>query len=148
MDFLKQKEKWKTEHRKGWNTMANQNPNTEPLLRSIEEKKQKTKQKVESTIREMIKQKEKINFNSVSVKSGVSKPFLYKYSDIRSRIETLRKQEEKLESPSQVKRNMTDSSKDVVIESLRKKVKYLEEENKKLKEQLKVDWAAVYNEIN
>lgn len=128
--------------------MANQNPNTEPLLRSIEEKKQKTKQKVESTIREMIKQKEKINFNSVSVKSGVSKPFLYKYSDIRSRIETLRKQEEKLESPSQVKRNMTDSSKDVVIESLRKKVKYLEEENKKLKEQLKVDWAAVYNEIN
>ena len=83
--------------------MANQNPNTEPLLRSIEEKKQKTKQKVESTIREMIKQKEKINFNSVSVKSGVSKPFLYKYSDIRSRIETLRKQEEKLESPSRLK---------------------------------------------
>ncbi|KEF37991.1 hypothetical protein M670_02748 [Schinkia azotoformans MEV2011] len=128
--------------------MANQNPNTEPLLQSIEEKKQKTKQKVESTIREMIKQKEKINFNSVSVKSGVSKPFLYKYSEIRSRIETLRKQEEKLDSPNQVKRNMTDSSKDVVIESLRKKVKHLEEENKKLKEQLKVDWAAIYNELN
>lgn len=128
--------------------MANQNPNTEPLLRSIEEKKQKAKQKVESTIREMIKQKEKINFNSVSVKSGVSKPFLYKYTEIRSRIETLRKQQEKLDSPTQVKRNMTDSSKDVVIESLRKKVKHLEEENKKLKEQLKVDWAAVYNEIN
>ncbi|KGR89374.1 MULTISPECIES: DUF6262 family protein [Ureibacillus] len=128
--------------------MANQNPKTEPLLRSIEEKKQKTKQKVESTIREMIKQKEKINFNSVSVKSGVSKPFLYKYSEIRSRIETLRKQEEKLDTPNQVKRNMTDSSKDVVIESLRKKVKHLEEENKKLKEQLKVDWAAIYNEIN
>ena len=73
--------------------MANQNPNTEPLLRSIEEKKQKAKQKVESTIREMIKQKEKINFNSVSVKSGVSKPFLYKYTEIRSRIETLRKQQ-------------------------------------------------------
>ncbi|KEF36064.1 hypothetical protein M670_04725, partial [Schinkia azotoformans MEV2011] len=45
-------------------------------------------------------------------------------------------------------RNMTDSSKDVVIESLRKKVKHLEEENKKLKEQLKVDWAAIYNELN
>lgn len=128
--------------------MANQNPNTEALLQSIEEKKQKTKQKVESTIREMIKQKEKINFNSVSVKSGVSKPFLYKYSEIRSRIETLRKQEEKLDSPNQVKRNMTNSSKDVVIESLRKKVKHLEEENKKLKEQLKVDWAAIYNELN
>jgi hypothetical protein len=92
--------------------MANKNPNTEPLLRSIEDKKLKTKQKVESTIKEMIKQNEKINFNSVSAKSGVSKPFLYKYSEIRSRIETLRKQEEKLDSPKQVKRNMTDHSKD------------------------------------
>jgi hypothetical protein len=128
--------------------MANRSPNTEPLLRSIEDKKQKTKQKVESTIKEMIKQREKINFNSVSAKSGVSKPFLYKYSEIRSRIEALRKQEEKLDSPNQVKRNMTEHSKDVIISSLRKKVKHLEEENKKLKEQLKVDWAAIYNEID
>ncbi len=128
--------------------MANKNPNTEPLLRSIEDKKQKTKHKVESTIKEMIKQKEKINFNSVSAKSGVSKPFLYKYSKIRSRIEILRKQEEKLDSPNQVKRNMTEHSKDVVIASLRKKVTYLEEENKKLKEQLKIDWAKIYKEID
>lgn len=128
--------------------MANKNPNTEPLLRSIEDKKQKAKQKVESTIKEMIKQNEKINFNSVSAKSGVSKPFLYKYSEIKSRIETLRKQEEKLDSPNQVKRNMTEHSKDVIIASLRKKVKHLEEENKKLKDQLKVDWAAIYNEID
>jgi hypothetical protein len=128
--------------------MANKNPNTEPLLRNIEDKKQKTKQKVESTIKEMIKQKEKINFNSVSAKSGVSKPFLYKYREIRSRIETLRKQEEKLDSPNQVKRNMTEHSKDVIIALLRKKVKHLEEENKKLKEQIKVDWAAIYNQID
>lgn len=128
--------------------MANKNPNTEPLLRSIEDKKQKAKQKVESTIKEMIKQKEKINFNSVSAKSGVSKPFLYKYSEIRSRIEILRNQEEKLDSPNQVKRNMTEDSKDVIIASLRKKVKHLEEENKKLKDQLKVDWAEIYKDIN
>jgi hypothetical protein len=128
--------------------MANKNPNTEPLLRSIEDRTQNAKQKAESTIKEMIKQKEKINFNSVSAKSGISKPFLYKYSEIRSRIETLRKQEAKLDSPNQVKRNMTEHSKDVIIESLRKKVKHLEEENKKLKEQLKVDWAAIYKEIN
>ena len=43
---------------------------------------------------------------------------------------------------------MTEHSKDVIIASLRKKVKHLEEENKKLKEQLKVDWAAIYNEID
>jgi cell shape-determining protein MreC len=103
---------------------------------------------VESTIKEMIKQQMKINFNSVSTKSGVSKPFLYKYSEIRSRIETLRKQEENLETPKQVKRKMTEQSKDVIIASLRKRNKLLEEENKRLKEQLKVDWAAIYNEID
>lgn len=128
--------------------MANKKPNTGPLLRSIEEKKQKTILKVESTIKEMIKQQMKINFNSVSTKSGVSKPFLYKYSEIRFRIETLRKQEENLETPKQVKRKMTDQSKDVIIASLRKRNKLLEEENKNLKEQLKVDWSAVYNKIN
>jgi len=128
--------------------MANKKPNTGPLLRSIEEKKQKTILKVESTIKEMIKQQMKINFNSVSTKSGVSKPFLYKYSEIRFRIETLRKQEENLETPKLVKRKMTDQSKDVIIASLRKRNKLLEEENKNLKEQLKVDWSAVYNKIN
>ncbi|WP_338786244.1 hypothetical protein [Metabacillus sp. FJAT-53654] len=41
---------------------------------------------------------------------------------------------------------MTEHSKDVIIESLRKRNKLLEE-NKRLKEQLKIDWAAIYNEI-
>ena len=56
--------------------LANKNPNTGPLLRSIEDKKQKTFQKVETTIKEMIKQHKKINFNSVAEESGVSKSFL------------------------------------------------------------------------
>jgi hypothetical protein len=43
---------------------------------------------------------------------------------------------------------MTEQSKDVIIASLRKRNKLLEEENKKLKQQLKVDWAAIYNKID
>jgi hypothetical protein len=129
-----------------WNKMANKKPNTGPLLRSIEDKKQKF-QKVENTIKEMIKQQKKINFNSIAEESGVSKSFLYKYSEIRSRIETLRRQEEGLETPKQAKREMSEKSKDVIIASLRKRNKDLEEENKKLKEQLKVEWAAIYKEI-
>src|SRR5690625_568064 len=107
--------------------MANKNPNMGPLLKSIENKRQKAFQKVEDTIKVMIKQKQKINFNSVAEKSGVSKSFLYKYSDIRNRIKTLRKQEEGLETPKQVKREMTEQSKDVIIASLRKRNKALEE---------------------
>jgi len=128
--------------------MANKNPNTGPLLKSIAEKKQKTFQKVEKTIKEMIKLHVKVNFNSVAEFSGVSKSFLYKHSDIRSRIEALRKQEEGLETPRQVKRGMTEQSKDVIIASLRKRNKFLEEENKNLKDRLNVDWSAIYKEIN
>lgn len=43
------------------------------------------------------------------------------YSDIRNRIETLREQENGLETPIQAKREMTGQSKDVLIASLRKK---------------------------
>ena len=128
--------------------MANKNPNMGPLLKSIENKRQKAFQKVEDTIKVMIKQKQKINFNSVAEKSGVSKSFLYKYSDIRNRIKTLRKQEEGLETPKQVKREMTEQSKDVIIASLRKRNKALEEENIKMKEQLKINWGEVYKRIN
>jgi hypothetical protein len=128
--------------------MANKNPNTGPLLQSIENKKLLTFQKVEKTIKEMIKQQQKINFNSVAEKSGVSKSFLYKYDNIRNRIDRLRKQEEGLETPKQVKRKMSEQSKDVIIASLRKRNNELEEENKKLKEQLKLDWAEIYKQIN
>jgi hypothetical protein len=127
--------------------MANKSPNTGPLLKSIEDKKLKTIQKVETTIKEMIRQQIKINFNSVSERSGVSKSFLYNHSTIRSRIDSLRKQEDGLEKPKQVKRKMSDQSKDVIIASLRNRNKLLEEENKHLKEQLRVDWAAVYSKI-
>jgi cell division protein FtsB len=51
--------------------------------------------------------------------------------------ETLRKQQEGLPSPKQVKRETSDASKDVIIAAKNKRVKELEEENKQLKEELK-----------
>ncbi|WP_256464177.1 hypothetical protein [Halobacillus amylolyticus] len=42
---------------------------------------------------------------------------------------------------------MSDTSKDVIIASLRKRVKDLEKENKNMKEQLKVQFGKVYLEI-
>jgi hypothetical protein len=128
--------------------MANKNPETGPLLKSIENKKAQAFQKVENTIKEMIRTQQKINFNSVAQTSGVSKSFLYKYSEVRSRIETLRKQEEGLDNPKLVKRKMTEKSKDVIIASLQKRNKDLEEENKRLKQQLKIDWAEIYKQID
>lgn len=47
--------------------------------------------KVDAAIQSLIKTKEQINFNSVSMEYGVSKAYLYKNQEISERIETLRK---------------------------------------------------------
>jgi hypothetical protein len=61
---------------------------------------------------------------------------LYKNQELRKRIETLRKQQEGLPSPKQIKCEMTDASKDVLIAAKNKLIKALEEENKRLKDEL------------
>lgn len=127
--------------------MTNENPNTEGIIKHSKLKTEKTIQKVEEAIKKMIKKQLKINFNSVSAESGVSKAFLYRNTELRGRIETLRKQQEGLPSIKQVKRNMSDASKDVIIASLRKRVKDLEKENKNIKEQLKIQFGKIYEGI-
>lgn len=42
---------------------------------------------------------------------------------------------------------MSDSNKDVIIESLKRRIKKVEEENKQLRNQLKVAYADVYKQI-
>lgn len=59
---------------------------------------------------------------------NVSKKYLYdKHFE---HIETLRKQQQDLPSQKQVKRNMTDASKDVLIASKNKRIKELEEDKR------------------
>lgn len=71
------------------------------------------------------------------MESGVSKSYLYNHSNVRNRIETLRSQQEGLQSPGQVKREMADASKDVLIAAAKnKRIKDLTEENKRLKSEL------------
>ncbi len=60
------------------------------IIQLSKEKSEKTRIRVEKTISEMALKKEKINFNSVAQKANVSKSWLYKQKDIRTRVETLR----------------------------------------------------------
>ena len=77
-----------------------------------------------------------MNFNSVSQEGAISKAYLYKNPELRSRIEAIRKQQEGLSSPRQVKKEMTDASKDVIIAAKNKKIREQEAELKRLKEEL------------
>lgn len=110
-------------------------------------RKENTLKKVDKAISSLIKKNKFINFNSVHEESGLSKTTLYNNPDIRERIQTLKSQQEGLSSPSKVKRKMSDESKDALIESLRRKIKKLELENKELKEQIKITMADIYNNI-
>ncbi|WP_223068291.1 DUF6262 family protein [Paenibacillus caui] len=117
-------------------------------LKAIHAKRKvNTYQKVDEAIKRLIKANEKINFNSVASEAAVSKATLYNNKDFRSRIETLRNQQSQVPTPKQVKRKMNESNKDALIASLKRKNKKLEEENKQLKEQLKVAYADVYKKL-
>ncbi|MTK13384.1 MAG: transposase [Clostridiaceae bacterium] len=110
---------------------SNHERNTEGLIKSREKKAKECQERVDKAIRELLKEKGKITFNSVSERANVSKKYLY--DNHFDRIDTLRKQQEWLSSPKQVKREMTDASKDVIIASKNKRIKELEAEVKRLK---------------
>lgn len=117
-------------------------------LKSIHAKrKANTLEKVDTAIKRLIRAQKSINFNSVSEESGVSKASLYNHSDIRERIETLRSQQSQAPTPKQVKREMNDANMDVIIETLKRKIKTLENENKVLREQMKKAYAQVYDKF-
>lgn len=127
--------------------MTNNNPNIQKIIEFNKNKTIRKEEVVNKVITELIKGKEKINFNTVAEKSGVSKSFLYKNKTLKERIDFLRNQQNCLPSPKKVKNNTSDKSKDVIIESLRQKVKKLEEENKDLKKQLQSKLSDLYLKI-
>ncbi|AST00139.1 transposase [Geobacillus thermocatenulatus] len=104
-------------------------------------------QKVEEAIKRLIRANESINFNSVAKEAGVAKATLYNHPELRERIETLRQQQAQAPTAKQIKREMNESNKDALIESLKRKIKKLEDENKQLREQLKVAYAEVYKKF-
>ena len=126
--------------------MSNYN-RTEHLKELHSKRKAMTQEKVDKAIQRLIKAQKAINFNSVASESGVTKKTLYDNKDIRERIEILRHQQSQVPTPAQVKREMNDNNKDAIIASLKRKIKRLEEENKELREQLKVNYAEIYKQL-
>ncbi|SHJ10012.1 DUF6262 family protein, partial [Clostridium magnum] len=79
--------------------------------------------------------------------SGVSKTFLYNNEEVKNRIEELRQQQVSMEMNQRAKYDKTAKSKDIIIMAKDKKIKELEEENKKLKEQLEILRGKLYEKL-
>lgn len=71
--------------------------------------------------------------------------YLYKNAEVRKHIETLQKQQEGLPSPKLVKHKMTDASKDVVIASKNRRIRVLDDENNRHKDELMRLHGKIYN---
>lgn len=117
---------------------------TKGLKEYAKQKTQLTLEKVDKAIRELSLTEQKINFNSVSQLSGVSKTFLYNNEDIKKRIEELRDKQTSRTMNQRAKYDKTSKSKDIIIMAKDKKIKELEAENKKLKEQLEIIRGKLY----
>lgn len=124
--------------------MANKR-NTDAIVKMAKNKSNETREKVEKTITGLALEGKTINFNTVSKESGVSKSWLYSNQDVRDRIESIRgKQKTSPNGKLKASNQRTDASKDNIILTLKLKIKELENENKKLQEQIKVLYAKIY----
>lgn len=108
--------------------------NTTAIIRLSKEKSGKTRIRVEKTISEMALKKERINFNSVAQKANVSKSWLYKQKEIRTRVQILRGMQISELAPRKPSKSVR--SEEVLIKALKNRIKALEEENKQLKDQV------------
>lgn len=120
---------------------------TKGLKEYAKKKTQLTLEKVDKAIRELSLNEGKINFNSVSNLSGVSKTFLYNNEEVRKRIEELRDKQINKDINQRAKYDKTSKSKDIIIMAKDKKIKELEEENKKLKKQLEILRGKLYEKL-
>jgi uncharacterized protein (DUF3084 family) len=120
---------------------------TKGIKEYAKHKTELTLEKVDNSIRELSLTEEKINFNSVSQLSGVSKTFLYNNEDIKKRIEELRDKQTSRTMNQRAKYDKTAKSKDIIIMAKDKKIKEVEEENKKLKNQLELLRGKLYEKI-
>lgn len=120
---------------------------TKGLKEYAKQKSEITLEKVDKAIRELSLTEQKINFNSVSQLSGVSKTYLYNNENVKNRIEELRQKQLSKTMNQRAKYDKTSKSKDIIILAKDKKIKELEQENKKLKEQLKVLRGKLYEKM-
>jgi sulfite reductase beta subunit-like hemoprotein len=133
-------------------TNASLKPNTSGLLAHAQRKSQETQQRVHQAIDQLLREQQTVNFNTVAKAANVTKSYLYAHQDVRERIEALRTElgQERLErqwAERQQHQARTDKTKDVLLEARDRRIKALEAENRKLKEDLKVAYGKLYDRL-
>ena len=127
-------------------------PNISGLLEHAQRKSEAAQKRVHQAIDQLLREQQIVNFNTVAKASNVTKSYLYAHQDVRERIEVLRTQQghERLErqwTERQQHQAKTDRTKDVLLAAKNRRIKALEAENRKLKEDLKVAYGKLYDRL-
>jgi len=123
--------------------------NTTGLVVHAHQRKEEKRKRVDEAITYLLREQKAVNFNTVAKAAGVSKTYLYSQPQFRDRIEALRQQEreqmvrERVAHPT----GKTDAGKDIVILAKERRIKELQEENRKLKQQLKAALGVAYDQL-
>ena len=118
--------------------MANKHPNTSEIVKYKKQESESKKQEVLSVLRKLQLLNDPISHPiskaEICRQAGVSKTFLYSYPDelVRPINEVIKEQNKRM-ATLPPKQGFSESSKDKVIESLKRRVQSLENENKQLK---------------
>lgn len=125
--------------------MGKQSRNTDKIIQLAKEKSHNTRLNVEKMISKMSLEGKTINFNTVSAEAKVSKSWLYKESDIRKQIENIRHRQlnGKILNSTPIKKNK--KSEEILIKTLKVRIKELEEENCHLKNQVQKLYGKFYS---
>ena len=122
--------------------------NTTGLASAAKERREETIKRVDTAIKQLVKEKKPINFNSISKTANVGKPWLYQESSVRQQIENLRQKTRLSAGHNRRDKiqmdNASNKSKDNLIHMLKERINKLEIENKKLHEQVEVLYGEIY----
>lgn len=113
------------------------------LKTASSKKKQSAQEKTEKAIEKLIKSKKKLSFTNIAHEAGVSVQYLYKYPEIKQRIQYLRDQQN-TESKTDSKRTRSEKSGQAIIQLLKNRVKALELERKNQKTEIEVLTGKLY----
>jgi hypothetical protein len=122
---------------------------TSGLTAHAKRRSEEKRKRVDEAITHLLQEQQAINFNSVAKVADVSKAYLYGQPLLRERIEALRQQEGEQALRERIARTVgkSDASKDVVILAKDRRIKELEEENRRLKKDLQVALGKAYERL-
>ena len=130
--------------------MPKSNPKGNPdiLMATAEAKRKDALERTEKAIAELVRAGANITFKSIAEKAGVSVPYLYKYDELKERIQHLRNQQKKQVRKRSRKpqsfQPASDNSKQVIIQNLKEDNKKLRGEIDKQKKHIEVVQAKLY----